>query len=51
LLARGGINAAPIREMPANDDVVVADQPGQKANRQDDRERGKTGGEKGQPMT
>ena len=49
LLARGRINAAAIREMPANDDVVVADQPGQNANRQDDWKRGKTGGDKGQP--
>jgi hypothetical protein len=51
LLARGGIDAAAIREMPANDDVIVADQPGQQANRQDDGKEEKPAAIKASPMT
>ena len=42
LLARGGVNTAAIREMTADNDVIDADQPGERANGQDDRQRRKS---------
>ena len=48
LLARGGVNTAAIREMTADNDVIDADQPGERTNGQDDRQRRKPGGDKRQ---
>ena len=44
----GGINAAAVGKMAANDDVVNPDQPGHGADREDDRQRGKARGEERQ---
>ena len=38
LLARRGIDPSAVREMLADDDVVVADQSGQRAHRENDRQ-------------
>ena len=48
LLPRGGIDAAAIGEMRADDDVVVGDDRGQHADRQDDRQRRKAGRDEGE---
>ena len=48
LLPRRGIDAAAIRKMGADDDVVEADDRGEQADREDDRHGRKAGGDKGE---
>ena len=42
--SRCGIHAAPVREAPADDDVVDANQKGERANREDNRQGGEARG-------
>ena len=49
LLARRGIDTPAIGKMPANDNIIVADETGQNADRQNDGEGREPGGDKGQP--
>ena len=48
LLARRGIDTAAIRKMRADDDVVVGDDGGQDADRENDGERREAGGDEGE---
>ena len=48
MLARRGIDAAAVRKIPADDGVVVTDDGSQRADGEDDRERGKARGDEGE---
>src|SRR6266516_687501 len=49
LLPSRGINTTPIGEMLADDYVIIADQPGQETNRENDREGSEAGGHERKP--